>query len=168
MGDAMGLNCRKFISSDIVAVYQFVARLSSDELPIEFSSSVSRHEFEVRFSESLKFDIHDFFVILDSDNNIAGCIYSYDYRVYDENCKVTLLYSEDKEASELDNIVKKFTEYMFREYPLVKIFSEIYQEKFMSFFMNNGYKVECVLRKYKNINGDYRDCYILGRERQGE
>lgn len=150
------------LATDCIRIFELIRFCRErNKLPyqIDFSS-----EDEVRnwLSRQLMGYIHDFYIIEKSndDKMIHGFIFTFDYREYDRHCRVYGYLDEGMNKE----ILADFIAFIFREYPLKKVFLELtdLEDEMLSAAENIGFKKEATLHEYKYVCGAYHDLFILG------
>lgn len=123
--------------------------------PIQFNSL---RQFSDFFNDRLNRVYHDFFIVSDDKGKI-GYVYSFDYRIYDMNCK--LFISVDRYHTDvLNGVVGK----LFDEYPLKKVYCWIRQDdiKMREAAEMIFHEPEAVLREYIFANGQFLNVFVYG------
>lgn len=126
--------------------------------PVSFSDYA---EFSEYFFHRLDRFFHDFYIVED-ETGPFGFVFTYDYRVYDGNCRL-FLYSEHHQSELLTKILNK----LFDEYPLKKIFcwirqDDIEMQKAIEMIASSP---EAVLQEYYFADGKYLDVFVYGFSR---
>ena len=154
-------------ANELPSLYRLVSHLSESDLPPRFPVAFSCREFEVRMMDLLRFEIHDIFRLADPQGETVGCVYSYDYRIYDGHCKIAFYFSPKVSIQDVQSMLREFVSYMFCEYPLVKLFFEtsILDTSSVSLCQAAGFHLECTLKEYHFKNNEYVDWCICGKER---
>lgn len=154
-------------ANELPSLYRLVSHLSEADIPPRFPVVFSCREFEVRMMDLLRFEIHDIFRLADPQGETVGCVYSYDYRIYDGHCKIAFYYSPKVGIQDVQSMLREFVSYMFCEYPLVKLFFEtsILDTSSLSLCQAAGFHLECTLKEYHFKNNEYVDWCICGKER---
>lgn len=132
-------------------------------------SITSFESFEHRFVEDLKCFYHVFFVVQNEKEENIGFVYSYDYRVTDGHCSIVVYV--DKEYQTTGTGIEasmRFMDYLYKVYPINKIYTYIYQYNDQSLLCNRqaGFIEEGCLKSYRYYNGKYWDLHVLSMERK--
>lgn len=113
---------------------------------------------------------HDFYVICDgSGYNIVGYVYSYEYRPYDGHCKVCIFLKEKYREVGVGALCGiRFLDELFSNYPLRKIFIDVYDynKQSLSCNLGAGFVEEGCLKEYRFYNGTYYDMHLLALTRE--
>ncbi len=126
--------------------------------------------FEQWLMNNMSSFYHDFYLIKNvADHSIIGYVYSYDYRIYDGHCKVCLVLSPNHRDSGIGAFVGiKFLDQIFTNYPLRKIYIDIYDYNQQSLNCNLGigFIEEGCLKNYRYDKGTYFDLHLLSITRE--
>ena len=122
----------------------------------------SIRQFSGFFNDRLNRVYHDFFIVSDDENKI-GYVYSFDYRIYDLNCRMFV--SADR--CHID-ILRSAAHKLFEEYPLKKIFCWVRQDdtEMRKAAEMISAEPEAVLREYIYADGKYLDVFVYGISRE--
>lgn len=126
-------------------------------------------EFQHWIMEQLVGFYHDFFVIEKiTDTNeiiVKGFILSYDYRTYDAHCQIYGYLSGGINGT----ILGQFTDFLFKEYPLNKVFLQITEvdKDLLDSAFALGFRQEAVLVENRYVKGKYHDLIILSLYSKG-
>lgn len=125
----------------------------------------SLQEFEIWFQERARHFYHDFFLICSDDHSlILGIVYSYDMKMNNGHCKIAIYIKPEFRSEGIGAIAAlKMIDYLFRAYPLRKIYSEVYDYNRESLASNldAGFSEEACLKEYRYFNGEYYDLHFL-------
>ena len=109
---------------------------------------------------------HDCVLVLSEHEEYVGYAYSYDYRFYDNHCKLCVRIRSDYRADNIlvSTVILDVAKYLFRYYPLQKIFSEVCSSNntMISAYITAGFTEELVLIDYIFQDGKYHNMSILG------
>lgn len=152
-------------ANDFNVLYQLIQE------DINFRDKVfnSINDFMEYIEHNLKGNYHCFSIVSDSNcSSVLGIIYAYDYRVFDNQCKVSFMMSDNCSLDAMEKIVKKYIEWLFIEYPLNKVFVYIdsLNEDNNMICKNIGMRMEATIRDYYFINGKYCSLNIWGIKRR--
>lgn len=127
-------------------------------------------EFEKFMATNLATIYHDFYVIFDeSTYSNIGYVYSYEFSHYDSHCKICLFVKDKYQNSGIGAYMGvKFVDELFRNYPLKKIFTDVYDYNKQSLLSNldSGFVEEGCLKEFRYHNGKYYDLHVLGLSRE--
>ena len=153
--------------NELRSLYGLISCLSDADLPPKFPVAFSCREFEVCMIDLLRSEIHDLFSVMNYEGQTLGCVYSYDYRIYDGHCKISFFFSTTVNNQDAQRMLDGFCNYLFCEYPLVKLFFEtsILDSNSLSICNAAGFRLECTLKEYHFKNNEYVDWCICGKER---
>ncbi len=153
---------------DIKALFGLMDKISEWDKPLNSLKFNNYLKFENSLINLSMVGVHDLFLIVDNGNNIIGFIYAYEFRNSDLNCKMHFFYKDHINTKALNDVLNSFCEYMFREYPLIKIFAYCsnLNSEFVTCFEECKFSKECILQDYYFIDSKHYDCVIWGRERK--
>lgn len=124
-------------------------------------------DFETVLANRMARYYHDFFVVEDFESSrCLGCIYSYNYRVNDSHCTIECVM--DVPADEQANTIQMFSLYLFREYPLNRVFIQTEDDNMTKNLLKIGFQKEATLTSSIYYNGEYHNLYILALDRERE
>ena len=127
-------------------------------------------DFDAWLQANFKGNFHEFYVVSDKRNlGMIGFVYSYDYSPVDCNCKFVLVLRKDIQGTGLGVMVGiQFLDVLFRNYPLKKVFSLVYdynsqslQSQTQAGFCHEGEFKEC-----RYYDGKFHDLHILSMSRE--
>lgn len=157
----MNFEFNKFNDEDRLFLFE---RFASDKNiilnePVQFNSLGQFSDF---FNDRLNRVYHDFFIVSNEKGKI-GYVYSFDYRVYDLNCKLFL--SADRCHKD---IIKSVACKLFEEYPLEKIFLWIRQDdsKTREAAEMISTEPEAILCEYIYADGQFLNVFVYGISRK--
>ncbi|MBQ9227747.1 MAG: GNAT family N-acetyltransferase [Eubacterium sp.] len=159
----MKLQLRRFLQPDAALLYQITRdsiQLGDTENKIYVNSD---REFFGRLAADLQHFYHDFFVIESADSDmptVLGYVYSYDYRPNDRHCQLAVRMNGTTLVTEA---VNAFTAYLFREYPLIKVFVQVTDPTLLPCLTAAGFAAELTLKDYCYENGRAVDMTVLSR-----
>lgn len=130
----------------------------------------SMRDFQMWFDGNLRNEYHDFYILEDLDNkNVVGFVYSYAYKQYDLHCKIAvILFPHYRKMGIGAMATLSFMKQLFKQYPLRKIYVDIYdynQESLKS-NISAGFEIEGVLKEYRYLNGKYHSLNVLSISRE--
>jgi len=150
---------------DLKRLFDFMMNESNQIL---FSHSFTVHDipmFEIWLSRKLdRNEYHDFFMIEDSNGNTVGFTFSYEFFMYDAHCKYTLCLFEEYRNCGLGVIAGvKMIDYLFRKYPLNRIFVSVfdYNKNSLSSNLKGGFEEVGTFPDYRFYGGEYYSLHIL-------
>ena len=127
-------------------------------------------DFEKWMINNMTYTYHDFYVVVDEGSyNIVGYIYSYEYRMYDGHCKVCAFFKKKYRDIGIGAICgMRFFDEMFTNYPLRKIYIDVYEYNKQSLASNldAGFVEEGCLKNFRYHNGEYHDMHLLALTRE--
>ena len=126
-------------------------------------------EFDLWLQDRFKRYFHEFYVISDSEDcSMLGYIYSFEYFSSDMHCKLCLVIKKEYRNTGIGaEAAIRFMDELFRNYPLRKIFSTVFDYNKQS-LMNNiqaGFKEEGCFKEYRYYDGEFHDMHILSISR---
>lgn len=152
-------------AKDLEQLFNYMMR---EDNQILFSHSFRVHNlpmFERWISEKFaKNEYHDFFMINDSQGKTIGFTFSYDFFEYDAHCKYSLCLYEEYKNRGLGAIAAiKMIDYLFRKYPLRRIFVSVFDYNTNSIENNlkGGFEEVALLPDYRFYGGEYFSLHIL-------
>ena len=157
------------LKKDIQGLYEY---MTDEENQILFSSFFRINDicfFEKWLTEKLIRSYHDFFMIDNSKGETIGFTFSYEFYLLDLHCKYTLcLYKEYQDIGLGAYAAIKMVDYLFRNYPLQRIFISVYDynKKSLVYNIKGGFEEVGVLPEYKFYNGKYFPIHILTINRE--
>ena len=157
------------ISRDLSYLYNIMCITDQQSLISRQINIASFESFEHRFIEDLKYFYHVFFVVQNEKEENIGFVYSYDHRTTDGNCSIVVYIDKDYQTTGAGiESSMRFMDYLFKVYPINKIYTHIYQYNEQSLLCNRqaGFSEEGCLKNYRYHNGKYWDLYILSMERE--
>lgn len=107
---------------------------------------------------------HDFFMIENDKGNTVGFTFSYDFFNYDAHCKYTLCLFEEYQNTGYGAVAGiMMMDYLFRNYPLRRIFISVFDYNTSSLVINKkgGFEEVGVLPDYRYWGGDYYSLHVL-------
>lgn len=150
---------------DLERLYTYMTK---EENQILFSHGFQVHNipmFERWISEKFaKNEYHDFFMIEDSQGQTIGFTFSYEFFNYDAHCKYTLCLYEEYQNIGLGAVAGiKMMDYLFKKYPLNRIFVSVfdYNKKSIANNLKGGFEEVAVLPDYRFYGGEYFSLHIL-------
>ena len=160
------VNFRSFdYSKDLEQLYTFMMK---EDNQILFSHGFQVHNlpmFEEWITEKFAHNnYHDFFMIEDGQGRTVGFTFSYDFFSYDAHCKYTLCLYEEFQNYGLGAIAGiKMADYLFRKYPLKRIFVSVfdYNKNSIRNNLKGGFKEVGVLPEYRFSGGEFFSLHIL-------
>lgn len=127
-------------------------------------------EFDAWLQNNFKGNFHEFYVVSDKRNlGMLGFVYSYDYSPVNCNCKFTLVLRRDVQGTGLGVMVGiRFLDMLFRNYPLKKVFSLVYDynQQSIQSQVQAGFCHEGAFKEYRYYNGMFYDLHILSMPRE--
>lgn len=142
--------------------------MTKEENQILFSHGFQVHNlpmFESWISQKFaQNEYHDFFMIEDAKGNTMGFTFSYEFYVYDAHCKYTLCLYEEWRNLGLGAIAAlKMMDYMFKKYPLKRIFVSVfdYNENSIRNNLKGGFEEVGLLPDYRFYGGEFYALHIL-------
>ena len=115
-------------AKDLKRLYEYMMK---DENQILFSHGFQIHNlpmFDRWLSDMFsKNDYHDFFMIESPNGKTIGFTFSYEFFAYDGHCKYTLCLFEEFQNTGYGAVAGiKMMDYLFKKYPLRRIFVSIF------------------------------------------
>ena len=157
-------------NKDLERLYNYMVK--------EDNQALFSHNFQIlnipMFEEwiSHKFatkEYHDFFIIEDTKGNSIGFTFSYEFFNFDAHCKYTLCLYEEYQDFGLGAIAGvKMIDYLFKRYPLKRIFISIfdYNQKSIDINKKGGFEEVAVLPEYRYMGGEFHSLHILTISRE--
>lgn len=144
-----------------------------EENQMLFSHGFQLHNlpmFEQWISEKFaKNEYHDFFMIENPQEETIGFTFSYEFFPYDSHCKYTLCLYEQYQNFGFGAIAAvKMMDYLFRKYPLKRIFISVfdYNKNSLSSNTKGGFHEVAVLPEYRFHGGEYYALHVLTISRE--
>ena len=139
---------------------------SPKEQPMFLMHSVSNSlkDFDSWIQDRLKYNYNEFFVVEDTSDNMIGIVYSYDHRMTDGHCKITVYIVPKLRHSGIGGIISlDFIGFLFKNYPYRRINCEVYSYNLESLnsLIQAGFEKTGVIREYRYYNGLFHDLVIL-------
>ncbi len=165
------LTLRKFdFRSDLEDLF-YIMMDSQDQMLFHGRFQVnSLPDFEKWMINNTAHIYHDFYVIFDeSDYNIVGYIYSYDYRAYDGHCKVCTFIKQKYRDIGVGAICGiNFLNELFVNYPIRKIYIDVfdYNRQSLKSNLDAGFVEEGLLKEFRYYDGKYHDMHLLAITRE--
>ena len=125
-------------------------------------------EFENWFLNQLRYNYHDFYVATTSTDEIIGFVFSYEFAAHDGHCNFCVYIKEGYRTTGTGAYAAiVFLDELFREYPLKKVYSHIYNYNKQSLACNisGGFVEEGCLREYRYYDGESHDLHIMSIDR---
>lgn len=115
-------------------------------------------EFSGWISHQINNFYHDLYLVYEFDD-LIGYILAYDYRIYDEHCKITGYIKTGMKAE----ILSQFVCMLKAEYPLRKIFIETtsYEYGMLESAIEAEFYEEAILKEYRFFDSRLYDMHIL-------
>ena len=150
---------------DLEQLFSYMTKEENQRL---FSHAFQVHNlpmFERWISEKFfKGEYHDFFMIEDLQGQDIGFTFSYEFFSYDGHCKYTLCLYEKYQNLGLGAVAAlKMIDYLFKKYPLNRIFVSVFDYNKNSLKNNKkgGFEEVAVLPEYRFCGGEYYSLHIL-------
>lgn len=157
-------------AKDLVPLFNYMMK---EENQILFSHGFQIHNlpmFERWISDKFAHnEYHDFFMIEDTQGKIIGFTFSYEFFNYDAHCKYTLCLFEEYQNHGLGAVAGiKMIDYLFRKYPLRRIFVSVfdYNQNSIANNLKGGFEEVAVLPEYRFYGGKYFPLHILTISRE--
>lgn len=159
------------LSNDRDLYFLYQAMSSGDQFL--YSTQIT-HNSEKMFYEwiyqRLDHEFHDFYLVKKvEDNENIGFVHNYDFSLKDGHCKLVVYISSVLRDTGIGGIAAiLFMKQLFKEYPLKKLYSTIYDYNSQSLESNirAGFKEEGVLKKYRYYDGAYHNLHYLTMTRE--
>ena len=147
--------------------------MQDDEDQMLFSVKCVNNNYE-RFELFLKTNFqnyyHEFFVVEDeTEFGLKGCLYSYDYHPQDGWLKICVVANKKYRGTGFGaQATIEFMDYLFRNYPLRKIYSPTfsYNNSSIEGQKSAGMVEEGRYKEYRYYDGKYHDLVILSISRE--
>lgn len=148
-----------------------IFQLWSDEIskswitnPFSYNTDIDFYHHIQRMIDS---SFHDFRVVTvkqAEEDYFAGIVFTHDFRTNDGHCKLSVLPNQNMDVK---RVLSDFIQWLFREYPLQKVFCEIYgfNKEQIDVCYSLGFCKEADLVDYIYFNGKYHNLVIMGLER---
>lgn len=124
--------------------------------------------FSEWFIERLHHSFHDFFIIELSDGKAIGYIHNYDFSLINGHCKIVEYLNEESRHGGIGAAVAiQYMNYLFKKYPLNKIFTTVYNYNAESIMSNSkaGFINEGMIKEFRYHDGKYHDLQIFSISR---
>ena len=134
--------------------------------------TIMKHEFEGLSRQHILGYIRDivenrskdFFVVRNRHEEIKGIARSFQYKPEDGHIEIGIFIDDELKEEKFD-IMIEFLDYLFKDYPLRKVFCEQFQEE-NDFFAIMDFEVEAILKEYVFYDGKYKDVVFWGMTRE--
>lgn len=130
-----------------------------------FENYNNYEDIEACFKHMLNGYYHDFFQVEDGNNNYLGVIFSYDFRLNDLNSKMEFVFNDNLEEDISLEIINLYVQYLFKEYPINKIFIKCENRDKVTLLQRAQFEIEMTLKDYLYLDGKYVDQIFLSRRR---
>lgn len=107
----------------------FEIMMSPEEQPMFLMHSISNSlkDFDSWIQDHLKYSYNDFFIVEDEREELIGIVYSYDHRMIDGHCKITVYIAEKWRHGGIGGLITlDFMGFLFKHYPYRRINCEVY------------------------------------------
>ncbi|MCM1060666.1 MAG: GNAT family N-acetyltransferase [Eubacterium sp.] len=124
---------------------------------------MNEEEYRHWLIEQLRGYFHDFYMVEKRENmnvmKAQGFMLTYDYRTYDNHCKIYGYMSYGIDSK----VLGQFVDILFKEYPLNKVFLETtdVDKKLLNAAFGLGFTQEALLADNRFINGQYHALFVL-------
>lgn len=157
------------IPNDLGIIYKMM--LGEDQYLYSTKLSFStQREFENWFLERLEHEFHDFYLVKSlKGKDVVGYVHNYDFSLQHQHCKLVVYIVSRYRASGIGGMAAcLFIKNLFRDYPLVKVYSTIYDYNKESLSGNfaAGFEEEGVLADYRYYDGQYHSIHYLSMSRE--
>lgn len=145
-------------------LYQFMMDPEQQYLFLNHKSCNSLKEFDGWLDGLFRSFYHEFFLIKDDKNDVAGMIYSYKYSPENGHCHVSVYIPPEYQGSGLGAFAGlRFLDYLFRNYSLRRVQTEVYAYNTQSLESQKrcGFEETGRIPEYRYYNGTYHDLILL-------
>lgn len=152
---------------DISHIYRVFSDYSEQYKLCSVINTNSLESFPQLFEKTIAYDFNDF-LIIESENQFAGFLASYDYQAVDGHIKV-MMYLEKKFRRVTEGLAGiEFVHLLFKYYNIRKIYTEVYafNTGSINYQKHIGLKEECRFKEYKYFDGKYWDDIFLTVSRE--
>jgi len=165
------IHFRRFnYSKDLELLYTYML---CEEHQMLFSHSFQSHNinmFEHWLTEKFaRNEYHDFFIIENDCHKTIGFTFSYEFFALDAHCKFTLCLLDDYKNIGYGAVAAlKMIDYMFKKYPLKRLFVSVfdYNNNSISNITKGGFELNGVLPEYRYHAGEYHSLHIFSLTRE--
>lgn len=132
------------------------------------SNCNSLRDFDGWIHDRLKFFYHEFFVVETESSQPIGIVYSYDQKIPDGHCKMAVYIAPEWRCGFGAMAAVQMLDYLFRYYPLRRIFCDIYSynQQSLSSTLQCGFEKIGRMKEYRYYNGSYHDLVLLTISRE--
>lgn len=165
------IRMRKFdFRCDLVEIFELMMQAEDQALFLGRVQINSLPDFEKWMIHNMSMYYHDFYVLQDTQTyKVVGYVYSYDYRLYDLHCKVSIFLKPEYRNVGIGALAGiRFLNELFTSFPLRKIYADVYDYNKQSLQSNlgAGFEEEGVLKEYRFNAGKYYDMHMLSITRE--
>ena len=149
----------------------FCIMTSPDEQPMFLMHSISNSlkDFDSWIQDHLKYNYNDFFIVEDENDRLIGIVYSYDHRMIDRHCKLTVyIVPECRHGGVGGLITLDFIGFLFKHYPYRRINCDVYNYNIESktSLRQAGFEETGRVKEYRYFNGQYHDLLLFTMSRE--
>lgn len=139
---------------------------SADEQPLFLMHSISNSlkDFDSWIQDHLKYNYNDFFIVEDENEKLIGIVYSYDHRMIDGHCKITVYIAQEWRHSGIGGLISlDFIGFLFKHYPYRRINCDVYSYNLESqtSLRQAGFEETGRVKEYRYLNGRYHDLLLF-------
>jgi RimJ/RimL family protein N-acetyltransferase len=153
--------------SDFHSIYKMFCEESTSHLVLNRSGHNDEFSFQRWLETSMQKEFNDF-MVFQNETDLVGCAYSYNFNSLDGICNITTVVDDRYRGTGIGVICfMKFVDYLFKIYPLRKIYLNIYHYNAISVAIMDkaGVLLEARLREYHFYDGKYEDLLIYSVSR---
>ncbi|MBR4069428.1 MAG: GNAT family N-acetyltransferase [Clostridia bacterium] len=149
-------------------LFDYMMSPEEQSLFLTHSISNSIRDFDNWLQDRLKYHYHEFFVVESLEGELMGVVYSYDHRMQDGHCRITVYMAPKWRRVGYGGMVGlRFIGQLFRFYPYHHIFCDVYRynEESLNSLLQAGFENVGTLPQYRYHNGRYHDLVQLSISR---
>lgn len=145
-------------------LYQIMMDPEEQHLFLNHHTCNSLKEFDAWLDGRLRDFYHEFFLIEDENDIIAGIIYSYKFSPENGHCNVSIYIRPEYQGSGLGaSAGLLFLDFLFRNYSLRRVNTEIYAYNKQSLDSQKscGFEITGEIPEYRYYDGSYHDLILM-------
>ena len=150
-------------------LFQFMMEPEEQHLFLNHHSCNSLKEFDGWLDNLLRDFYHEFFLIEDDEGKIAGIIYSYHISLENGHCYISVYICPEYQGVGVGASAGiRFLDYLFRNYPLRRIYTEVYayNKKSLESQKSCGLTITGRIPEYRYYNNSYHDLILMTISRE--
>lgn len=150
-------------------LYQYMMDPDEQHLFLNHRICNSLKDFDIWLDGRLRDFYHEFFLIEDDNGKIVGMIYSYKFSPENGHCEVSIYIQTEYQGSGLGaGAGLFFLDYLFRNYSLRRINTEVYayNKQSLESQMSCGFEMTGRIPEYRYYDGTYHDLFLMSIKRE--